>query len=285
MIATRKSLKPFFRLLVGTRIAAVVPCYNTQNNISAMIAGIRKYVDEVIVVDDGSRDKTAELARIAGARVIRHTRNLGKGAAMKSGAEHVDADILLFIDGDGQHDPNDIPRLLEPILQGKADFVIGSRYLAESRLSANPFIRRITNGIASFIISMIISFIQPAAGFVRHQSIPRKLSIDTPIPPKQPLSEISASQNTSYRLLNGKLKWISDCTSGFTAMKKKNWNQLELVSNRYQIETEMIFEQAKNHYVIAETPITCTWENNFSKLSVGRDGLSTLLLLIKKLVC
>jgi glycosyltransferase involved in cell wall biosynthesis len=284
MIATRKLPKSIFSSLVSTKIVAVIPCYNTQNTISGLIAEIKKYVDDVVVVDDGSIDKTAELARMAGARVIRHNRNLGKGAAMKSGAEHVEGDILVFIDGDGQHNPNDIPRLVEPLLQGNADFVIGSRYLAGSKLSGNPFIRKVSNGIASFVISITVSILQPVSAFVRLQSAPGRLTIDNSVSGK-PSAKQSATPNDSFRLLNGRFKWISDCTSGFTAMKKKNWNQLDLVSDRYQIETEMIFEQAKHHYVIAETPITCAWENTCSRLSIGRDGLSTLLLLIKKLIC
>lgn len=282
MITIRRSPESLSSLLVSTKIVAAVPCYNTEKHISRLVAELQKYVDEVIVVDDGSTDNTAELALIAGAKVVRHKKNLGKGAAMKSAAEIADTDILIFIDGDGQHDPRDIPRLLEPIIQEDADFVIGSRYMRGSRVSADPFIRRLANGIASLTISTVISFAQPLVRFIRHKPAAQKTPVDELLQNIQ-TSGVYDFQPTSYSLRKGSLKWISDCTSGFTAMKMKNWNSLQLVSNRYQIETEMIFEQAKNNYLIAETPISCTWENSVSKLSVTRDGLATLSLLVKKL--
>jgi glycosyltransferase involved in cell wall biosynthesis len=84
----------------------------------------------VIVVDDGSSDKTAEIAKLAGAEVLMHPNNRGKGAALKTGFQAAkDADIIITLDSDGQHQPREIPRLLEPIIKGEADVVNGSRYL------------------------------------------------------------------------------------------------------------------------------------------------------------
>lgn len=92
--------------------------------------GTRQHVLRVIVVDDGSSDKTAEIAKLAGAEVLMHPQNLGKGAALKTGFQAArDADIILTLDSDGQHQPREIPRLLEPIIKGEADVVNGSRYL------------------------------------------------------------------------------------------------------------------------------------------------------------
>jgi len=121
-----KSLRP-----VGIRVVAVIPCLNTEPFIGDIVLQARKYVDEVIVVDDGSRDKTADVARAAGATVISHDKNSGYGEAIKScfnAAKNSGADVLVIIDGDGQHNPDEIPRLLAPVFQDGADLVIGSRF-------------------------------------------------------------------------------------------------------------------------------------------------------------
>jgi len=92
----------------------------------------RSYVDEVMVIDDGSTDKTAMVAEKAGAMVIRHDCNQGKGAAVSTAfeqAREMGCGALVLLDGDGQHEPADIPSLLQPVLEGKADMVVGSRFL------------------------------------------------------------------------------------------------------------------------------------------------------------
>ena len=114
------------------KVVAAIPCFNTGDIVADVIVKAKKYVDQVIVVDDGSHDGTGELARAAGALVIKHSRNRGYGEAIKSGFEAAkakDADVLVIVDGDGQHNPDEIPQLLTPILQGEADLVIGSRFL------------------------------------------------------------------------------------------------------------------------------------------------------------
>jgi len=90
----------------------------------------RQYADPVLVIDDSSTDRTAEMAEMAGAEVIRHPINRGKGAALRSGFNAASgADIIVTMDADGQHYPSEIPNLIDPILKGEADVVNGSRYM------------------------------------------------------------------------------------------------------------------------------------------------------------
>jgi glycosyltransferase involved in cell wall biosynthesis len=114
------------------KIIVAIPAHNEEQFIGDIVTRAKKYADELIVVDDGSTDATSRVARAAGAEVIRHRKNRGAGAATKTAFEAAKkrhADILVTLDGDGQHNPDEIPRLLAPILKGKADLVIGSRFL------------------------------------------------------------------------------------------------------------------------------------------------------------
>ena len=111
-------------------VTAIIPAYNEGISIGSMILKTKMYVDRVIVVDDGSTDRTAEIAILAGAELMKHEINMGKGKALKTGFEcSKGAEIILTLDGDGQHKTADIPKLLNPIIDGEADVVNGSRYL------------------------------------------------------------------------------------------------------------------------------------------------------------
>ena len=111
---------------------AAIPCYNERIPVAYVVTLARKHVDEVLVIDDGSSDGTADVGREVGATVISHEQNKGKGAAIKTALNYAAAngfDALVLLDGDGQHDPNQIPQLLQPIRDGTADVVIGYREL------------------------------------------------------------------------------------------------------------------------------------------------------------
>jgi len=114
------------------KIIAVIPCLNEAAFIGDIVAKAREHVDKVFVIDDGSSDRTADVARSAGAEVISHATRRGAGAATRSGFEEAikfGADIVVTLDGDGQHNPAEIPLLLQPLLQSQADLVIGSRFI------------------------------------------------------------------------------------------------------------------------------------------------------------
>jgi len=114
-----------------TLTIAAMPAYNEAHNIADVIQGCKKYVDKVVVVDDGSTDNTAEVAESFGAHVVRHVTNKGYGAALQScftTALKLDAKAMVIIDSDGQHNPDEIPELLGPLKKG-FDLVIGSRFV------------------------------------------------------------------------------------------------------------------------------------------------------------
>jgi len=141
MLKTRggRSLKPF--------VVAGIPAYNEEKTIAKVVLRAQRYVDRVVVCDDGSSDLTAEIAERLGADVVRHERNMGYGAAVQSlfkRARQLGANAMVTLDADGQHDPGDIPVLVGPVLEGKADVVIGSRFLGDAeKMNGVPRYRRL----------------------------------------------------------------------------------------------------------------------------------------------
>lgn len=123
------------------KVIAVIPAYNEEKTVAQVVKKTKKYVDKVIVVDDCSKDKTGELAKAAGAEVVRHKMNRGVGSAVRTGfskALKENAAVVVRIDADDQHKPEDIPRFLEAMKT--ADFVIGYRNISEY-----PAIKRLGN--------------------------------------------------------------------------------------------------------------------------------------------
>jgi glycosyltransferase involved in cell wall biosynthesis len=113
-------------------IVACIPAYNEEDTIAKIILLTKKYVDKVIVCDDGSTDLTGEIAVGLSALLIKHTQRKGYGDAIRSlfnEAIKLGADLVVTLDGDGQHNPDELPRLIEPILCGNADMVIGSHFI------------------------------------------------------------------------------------------------------------------------------------------------------------
>lgn len=132
------------------KLSIIIPARDEAANLAGVLAGIRQQLPdaEVIVVDDGSTDDTGRIAMDAGAHVIRHPQSLGNGAAIKAGARSATGEVLVFMDGDGQHDPADIPRLLGQLETGYS-MAVGARSHASqaslSRSLANSFYNRLAS--------------------------------------------------------------------------------------------------------------------------------------------
>lgn len=138
-------------MLNGKRISVIIPAYNEEKRIGKVLQRIPEFVDEVIVVDDGSKDRTSEVAEKFNAKVIviKLKQNQGKGKAMSEGIKEASGDIIVFIDADGQHRPEEIIKLVEPIVNGEADFVIGSRLIKAQ--GERPLIRKMSNFITTYL--------------------------------------------------------------------------------------------------------------------------------------
>ncbi len=134
-------------------IVAIIPTYNEEESIREVIENCKKYLDRIIVIDDGSSDNTYEVITRAGVHPLRNNRNLGKGAALREGLrEALDAEIFITMDGDGEHNPDDIPRLIEPLISNKADLVIGSL------TDLLPLRRRFLYEAAALAVSLITGY-------------------------------------------------------------------------------------------------------------------------------
>lgn len=152
-------------------VLVIIPAYNEEGNVASVIAAIRMHVPgaDILVVDDGSRDRTAQAAAAGGAKVISHPYNLGYGAALQTGYKYAREHsyrYLAQIDADGQHDPVYIPQMLELIQRGEADIVVGSRFLIDNGYRA-PLHKRIGmllfGAVASWALRQKVS--DPTSGY------------------------------------------------------------------------------------------------------------------------
>ena len=155
-------------------VIVVIPAFNEERLIGSVVLKTLCYPVTVIVVDDGSTDLTAELAARAGAQVVRLPENQGKGAALNAGVEKAleyDPDAVVLIDADGQHLPGELPVLLAPVLEGRADVVVGSRYMKKGnkvpvhRILGHKFFNLITgaaSGVSVSDFAMWLSCFLPA---------------------------------------------------------------------------------------------------------------------------
>src|ERR1051325_6408422 len=138
---------------MNPRVVALIPCYKEASGVAQVVRRACRHVETVVVIDDGSPDATAEAAKTAGATVLRHEVNRGKGAAIATGLQHALAngyELMIFLDGDGQHNPDEIPKFIETHRKSQASIVLGNRM---SDLKNMPTIRKWTNQFTSWMLS------------------------------------------------------------------------------------------------------------------------------------
>jgi glycosyltransferase involved in cell wall biosynthesis len=127
----------------GKKIIVIIPAFNEERFIGSVILKLKKFPVDIIVVDDGSTDETVSIAKMAGVVVFSQDINQGKGVALNTGfhaARESSPDVIVMLDADGQHLPDELPQIVKPILTGEADIVVGSRYIQNT--SNTPMIRR-----------------------------------------------------------------------------------------------------------------------------------------------
>lgn len=125
------------------KIICIIPAYNEEKNIGQVIDGVKQFVDEIVVVDDGSVDQTASVAEKKGATLLRHPINRGQGAALQTGDEYAlqnGADIIVHFDADGQFSAQEIKDIIKPIIEEGYDVVLGSRFLEKA--TNMPFFKK-----------------------------------------------------------------------------------------------------------------------------------------------
>ncbi|MEM2918879.1 MAG: glycosyltransferase family 2 protein [Candidatus Altiarchaeota archaeon] len=156
---------------MSSKISVIIPAYNEEESVGETIKRIQEVNSEyeIIVVDDGSRDKTIEIAKNSGAKVFKFKKNQGKGAAFRKGIQESSGDIIVQIDADSQFLPEEIPKLIKPLIEGEADITFGSRFLPDSSVEKGSlsFRNRIANIVDSFLASFFsgIKITDVQAGF------------------------------------------------------------------------------------------------------------------------
>ena len=136
------------------RILAIIPCYNEENTIGSVVLKTKRFVNQVLVVDDGSDDETKTIAKEAGANVVSHKKNKGKGSAIQTGFQYAsdhNFDYVVTIDGDGQHNPLEIPDLLDNVVNNGHDISIGFRVGENTEM---PMWRRVGKRVLDYTTSM-----------------------------------------------------------------------------------------------------------------------------------
>ena len=273
-------------------IITVIPAYNEGITIGSVVLGCSKYSREVIVVDDGSADNTAEIARLAGATVIEHTRNQGKAQAIKTAfkaAMDMGAETVIMIDADGQHNPDEIPIVAAPILNDEADLVIGSRFIGEG--NDIPAYRQIGQKTLNYATN-----ISSASGNGNEKNgkgngngngtngngnnnKDSKNSRDNNS--NTTINNTNANTTTNETSGNAPTYKSTDSQSGFRALGPRALRNCTFSSNGYSLETDMITHMVEQGMRIIEVPISVRYEvphkHKKNPVSHGFDIMSDIV--------
>jgi glycosyltransferase involved in cell wall biosynthesis len=147
-------------MIDGSKIAVVIPAYHVERQIQAVLGRMPPIVDRIVIVDDGSTDGTPEILRQWDGRlpttIVRQS-NRGKGAAIRAAIPHITGDIVVIQDADGEYDPADVPRLIEPITRGAADVVFGSRLSGGQPQRAYMFWHLVGNRFLTLLTNILFN--------------------------------------------------------------------------------------------------------------------------------
>ncbi len=219
-------------------VSVVIPAYNEEDAVGLVIEETKEIMKnsgfpyEIIVVDDGSTDRTAYFASRHEVTVLVNDKNRGKGFALRRALLHARGDIIVTIDSDGEHKPKEIPELVSPLFRG-VDIVSGSRFLGKNQQVTTKL-----NQVGNLLFNLAIM------------------------------------------TLTGKS--ITDSQTGFRAARRKVLEEMNLESDRYEIEAEITVKGLLNGYVCEETPISCERRRySLSKIRLLSDGTQILKTIIK----
>ena len=219
------------------KVSIIIPCYNENETIVEVVNKIKNlkldHNVEIMVIDDCSTDNSISLiSSMDDVKLIRHKSNLGKGSAIRTGITNASGDILIIQDADLEYDPMDIPQLLKPMLEGKADVVLGSRF--KGHINSMTKSHWVGNKILSYMTSILFG---------------RK---------------------------------ITDVMTGYKVFRKKVFDELEVKSNDFQVEVELVSKILEKKYRIVEIPINYTYREKGESKITWKDGFASLLFLLKQ---
>ena len=204
------------------QVGVLIPAFNEEKNIGPLVKDLKAFGVEVLVVDDGSTDKTAEEARRAGAHLLRSEKNHGKGASLRLGVDWFlgrGYQALVFMDADGQHDAGELPVFLKA-LAGGDKVIVGNRMRSPGGM---PALRRATNRFLSWILS-----------FTTGQKIP-------------------------------------DSQCGYRAVSREVLERIQLDTDRFETESEILLEASRLGYKIISVPVRSMYEGGVSNIRPVRD--------------
>ena len=216
-------------------VCLLLPAYNEEKTIDKIIREASEFVHDILVIDDGSVDQTAQVAEKAGGRVIKHYMNLGKGMALRTGFDYIsqkDYDLIITMDSDGQHQPSDLPRFIDYFEKHRSDILIGARIHNRFEM---PCHRRLNNWLVSSVGSALCG------------------------------------------------QEVEDFQSGFRLIRAEVVKSIELHTERYETESELLIKAGRIGFKIQSIPIATIYNSEISNIRPLREMWLFTKLLINSL--
>jgi len=216
-------------------VCLLLPAYNEAKTIGQVVREASEFVNDVLVIDDGSVDKTAQIAEEASGKVIKHSTNLGKGMALRTGFDYVSQkgyDLIATMDSDGQHQPSDLPRFIDYFKNNKPDIIIGARIHDRIKM---PRHRRFNNWLVSSVGSALCG------------------------------------------------QEVKDFQSGFRLIRTEVLRSVELHTERYETESELLIKAGRIGFKIQSIPINTIYNAEVSNIKPLREMRLFTKLLINSL--